>query len=238
LTVPVRSESERSAPTGDSTADSVDETAGDSKASPGTVEPAAESRRSELVTVAEYLLASGQPTDARELLMAAGRDGGLEADAEDLLVELSLDSARVDAEAGQFSGAVAGLAETASVLSPGPARARLDVRRARIEVLQRLSRADDFEARGVLSEAHRAVLEALSIDPDYVPAVEREQRLREALVADYHERALRAWRARDIDLAIRTWRELLDHAPEFEPARVYLERAEELRQRLDEDGGG
>jgi tetratricopeptide (TPR) repeat protein len=107
----------------------------------------------------------------------------------------------------------------------------------RIEVLQQLDRAEDFEQRGRLAEGHNAALSALAIDPDFVLSIETEQRLREALVADYHERALRAWRGRDIDLAIRTWRELLDHAPDFEPAQVYLGRATELRQRLDGDGG-
>jgi hypothetical protein len=81
-------------------------------------------RRNELVTVADYLLVSGQPTDARELLMAAGRQGGLATDAQDLLVELSLDSARSEAEAGQFAQAVATLTEAAAVLPAGSARAR------------------------------------------------------------------------------------------------------------------
>lgn len=238
LRVPVRAEPQAPAPTLEVAEEdaAVPAAAAPNGATTGTTLVAP--RRSELVTVAEYLLASGQPTDARELLTAAARDGGLAPDAEKLLVELSLDSARVEASAGQFSEAVAALAETVSVLPPGPERARLEVRRSRIEVLQRLDQADDFESRGVLGEAHRVVQEALAIDPDYTPAVQREQRIRETLVADYHERALRAWRARDIDLAIRTWRSLLDHAPEFEPARVYLDRAEELRQRLDGGGSG
>src|SRR6056297_232688 len=192
-----------------------------------------EARRSELETVAEYLLASGQPTDARELLLAAARDRELSPAAEDLLVELSLDSARTEVEADQFDAAVATLAEATAVLAPGPGRARLEVRRTRVEVFEQLARAEAFERRGLVLEAYAEARSALDRDPDYAAAQAREAELREALVADYHDRALRAWRSRDIDLAIRTWDELLEAVPEFEPARVYLDRARQLRRRLD-----
>jgi tetratricopeptide (TPR) repeat protein len=100
-------------------------------------------------------------------------------------------------------------------------------------VLEQLARAEAFEQRGLLLEAHAEARAALERDPDYPAARTREAELREALVADYHDRALRAWRSRDIDLAIRTWDELVEAVPEFEPARVYLERARQLRRRLD-----
>ena len=196
--------------------------------------PEPEARRSELETVAEYLLASGQPTDARELLLAAARDQSLTPRAERLLVELALDASRAEVEDGRFDAAIATLSQVAAGLAPGPSRARLEVRRDRIEVQGLLERAEAFRERGSLFEAYRLAEDALIIDPDYAPAVLMEQDLRSRLVEDYHERALRAWRARDIDLAIRTWRELLDVVPDFEPAGVYLERAERLRARLAE----
>lgn len=196
------------------------------------VEP--EPRRSELETVAEYLLASGQPTDARELLLAAARDRSLTPPAERLLVELSLDASRAEVDDGQYDTAIATLAEVSAALTPGPSKARLDVRRRRIEVQGLIERAEVFDERGLLLEAYRLAEDALAVDDDYSPAVAMEANLRARLVDDYHDRALRAWRARDIDLAIRTWRELLDAVPDFEPAALYLDRAERLRARLAE----
>ncbi|NKI36258.1 LysM peptidoglycan-binding domain-containing protein [Wenzhouxiangella sp. XN79A] len=233
--------------TADDRADAVNDVTGDSKddsrAQAQDAAPADESmdaaagngsRRSELETVAEYLLASGQPTDARELLIAAGREQSLSDGAEELLVELSLDSARAEVENDQFATATATLAEAMTVLGPGPLRARLEVQRTRLAVDERLARAEAFEQRGLLLEAYREAEQALALDDDHGLAIQREAALREALVADYHDRALRAWRARDIDLAIRTWDVLLEAVPTFEPARVYLERARRLRRRLDD----
>ncbi len=197
---------------------------------PQSVEP----RRSELETVAEYLLASGQPTDARELLLAAARERNLSPRAERLLVELALDTAQAEADAGQYDDAVATLAQVAEALDPGASRARIDVRRTRIEVQSLLRRAEGFRERGLLFEAYGLAEQARGLDPDYAPAVALEDDLRDQLVERHHDRALRAWRARDIDVAIRAWRELLDAVPDFEPARVYLDRAERLRARLGE----
>lgn len=205
---------------------------GDQAAEADVREP--EARRSELETVAEYLLASGQPTDARELLLAAALDRRLTPRAERLLVELALDASRSEVEDGRYDAAIATLAQVASALAPGPSRARLEVRRNRIEVQGLLERAGAFRERGSLFEAYRLAEDALAVDSAYPPAVAMEQELRTVLVEEYHDRALRAWRDRDIDLAIRTWRELLDAVPEFEPARVYLDRAERLRARLSE----
>lgn len=195
--------------------------------------PPDDTRRSELETVAEYLLASGQPTDARELLLAAGVERNLSPGAEELLAELSLDSARAEADDGQFDAALATLTEAAAALPAGLQRARLDARRTRIAVLERLAAAEVLEQQGQLIEAYTAVDRALELEADFAPAVQREAALRTMLVDDYHDLALRAWRARDIDLAIRTWSELVEVIPDFEPARIYLDRARQLRRRLD-----
>ncbi len=193
-----------------------------------------EPRRSELETVAEYLLASGQPTDARQLLLAAAQERNLSSRAERLLVELALDTAQAESDAGQFDDAVATLAEVSDALDPGASRARIDVRRTRVEVQSLLRRAEGFRERDLLYEAYALAEQASSLDADYGPAVALQGELRDELVERHHDRALRAWRARDIDVAIRTWRELLDVVPDFEPARVYLDRAERLRTRLGE----
>jgi tetratricopeptide (TPR) repeat protein len=55
-----------------------------------------------------------------------------------------------------------------------------------------------------------------------------------ALVDRYHERALTAWRAQEVDEAVACWERVLELNPDFEPAQVYLERAREVQRRLKE----
>ncbi|MDT8448554.1 MAG: LysM peptidoglycan-binding domain-containing protein [Wenzhouxiangellaceae bacterium] len=88
--------------------------------------------------------------------------------------------------------------------------------------------------RGDLIEAYHKASEAVASDPGHDPAVTLAARLRARITVDLHDRAVRAWRDREVDRAIRTWEALLEVAPDFEPAQVYLERARELRARLGE----
>lgn len=88
--------------------------------------------------------------------------------------------------------------------------------------------------RGELIEAYHKANEAAKSDPEYEPAVSLAATLRAQITEDLHDRAIRAWRDREVDQAIRTWEALLEVAPDFEPAQVYLERARELRARLGE----
>lgn len=190
--------------------------------------------RSELETVARYLLSNGQPTDARQMLLEAARSGRISPRAEQLLVELTLDHSEAERLAGRYDSAVAALTGAAGVLSQGALRQRLAHKRQRVEIESLLERASAFQRESRYDQAHALAREAVVMDPQHERAVAVEAMLREALVNDFHERALRAWRARDIDLAIRTWQRLLEVEPDFEPAQVYLERAKRLRQRLSE----
>ena len=74
--------------------------------------------------------------------------------------------------------------------------------------------------------------QALEQSPDDQGVIALERELRERWTSDLHAEALRAWRQRDVDLSIRIWQHLLERVPDFEPAAVYLERALELRRRL------
>lgn len=55
-----------------------------------------------------------------------------------------------------------------------------------------------------------------------------------ALAEHYHDLALKAWRDQQVDDAAGLWRKVLRVDPEFEPAQIYLERAESLLERLQE----
>ncbi len=75
--------------------------------------------------------------------------------------------------------------------------------------------------------------------PDPIEADRLEQEAGEVaaardLVDRYHERALKAWRAQEVNEAVTYWERVLELDPDFEPAQVYLERARDVQQRLDE----
>jgi len=75
---------------------------------------------------------------------------------------------------------------------------------------------------------------AVVLQPESGPAVRLVAELESELTEELHTAGLTAWRNRDVDLAIRLWETLLASVPDFEPARVYLERAHELRRRLND----
>lgn len=95
--------------------------------------------------------------------------------------------------------------------------------------------AIDLRLDGEVSAALEKARRALALWPDHAPAARLVGDLESELTEQMHVSALTAWRNRDVDQAIRQWESLLDLVPDFEPARVYLERARELRRRL-EDG--
>lgn len=76
--------------------------------------------------------------------------------------------------------------------------------------------------------------EAMATEPSFRPAVVLVDQLASEVTERIHVSALTAWRNRDVDRAIRLWQVLLEVVPDFEPAQIYLQRALELRTRLDE----
>ncbi|KTG16630.1 MULTISPECIES: LysM domain-containing protein [unclassified Guyparkeria] len=84
-------------------------------------------------------------------------------------------------------------------------------------------------------EAALAQLEAaLEQDPSLEPAASRVPELRQALVADYHQRAILRYRNQKLGDAIALWDRVLAIDPTFEPARSYRARARELQRRLED----
>jgi hypothetical protein len=53
-------------------------------------------------------------------------------------------------------------------------------------------------------------------------------------VAQLHEQALTHYRDQELDQAIERWQRVEALAPDFESARIYLERAIALRARLED----
>ena len=88
--------------------------------------------------------------------------------------------------------------------------------------------------RGEREAALETLEAALERDPSLEPAASRTPRLRQALVSDYHQRAVLRYRNQRLDEAIALWDRVLAIDPAFEPARSYRARARELQRRLED----
>ena len=98
------------------------------------------------------------------------------------------------------------------------------------ETLQRRGLA--LLERGEREAALRQLEAALARDTSLEPAATRVPALRQALVADYHQRAILRYRNQRLDEAIALWDRVLAIDPGFEPARSNRARARELQRRL------
>lgn len=200
----------------------------------GVAAPPAEISIHEIESVAEYLARGGQDAQARAMLIdALAENSGVQSTRE-LLTRLTLDRAaelRGEAAHGQ---AIELIDETLSVIGASGQRPILTNARDSIRSEMLREKAIRLRDQGQLVEAHETAVRAASLEPASAARASLVDDLRASVVDTLHNEALVAWRDRNVDLAIRTWESLLAVVPDFEPARVYLERARLLRERLDE----
>ena len=181
------------------------------------------------------LAGSGQVDEARELLIDFLKtDEPAPESTHQRLVELTLDQAERMETDGNHAGSVSVIDEALGVVDVSAPRSRLEKARSglRSRALSRTAR--QLMEQGKLQAAHARAAKAARLDPSSLETARLAEGLRGKVVESLHGKALVAWRNRNVDLAIRNWESLLEIAPEFEPARVYLERARSLRRRLDE----
>ncbi|MCA1780251.1 MAG: hypothetical protein LC637_12980, partial [Xanthomonadaceae bacterium] len=165
----------------------------------------------ELATVVKSLVAIGQAEAARDLLAAAiDTDGGRrQPERTDLLARLTLDQAAALQQQGRNDEALLMIEKTMRVVgqgqSAGAPMAR-EARRLRADRLYRqaVSLADDGDNHAAIVR----VRQALELEPAIEGAQTLESELGQALIDELHGTALRAWRDRDVDLAIRNWQML------------------------------
>jgi hypothetical protein len=74
------------------------------------------------------------------------------------------------------------------------------------------------ESASGLESAHGAVLEAVASE----------------LTRHYHAQALNAWRGQRVDEAIKLWERVARIDPAFRPAAIYLERARDAQQKIEQ----
>lgn len=194
--------------------------------------PSAQQIEKDLLTIAEYLVASEQLDQAVSILYATLQDRGGSIDLQTRFVELGLDRVE-DLRARQHHAvAMTWIRDARAVVTDPMLAERLRVAGREFELDRLLEQADVAGARGDLDAAFAAARQARQLAPDDARAEQLEQALATEWTLQLHAEALRSWRQRDVDQAIRLWQQLLENVPDFEPARVYLDRALELRRRL------
>jgi len=208
-----------------------------SPAVPGGAEtPAVETAdpADDVLTVSDYLFSSGQEQSALRLLRGALAEKPDSARLQRRLVEASLEAAdRFEAQ-GRPELARTELEAAVECIGEPALRDRLADALDRLRLERQLQAAAQAERDGDLEGALALARQAAGAAPASSRADAQLRRLEERFVETTHESALLAWRERNVDLAIRRWQRLLEWVPDFEPAAVYLERALELRRRLEQ----
>lgn len=200
------------------------------------VEAPSEVTAQEIESVAQYLARSGQNDEARAMLIARlGESGSAGADStRELLTDMTLEQATAMRAEGALVRALEVLEEAVEVMGTSDQRAVLIGTRQEIRSEMLREEALRLREQGALAEAYQAAQSAAKLDTASDKAGLLVDDLRAELVDDLHNKALVAWRDRNVDLAIRSWESLIEVVPDFEPARVYLERARLLREKLDQ----
>jgi len=189
---------------------------------------------SEIESVAEYLDRSGQGDQARRMLIGRMQRGDAPESTRVLLIELTRERAADLGAAGEFERAISVIDQTLPVIEAPQLRTSLIELRSTTRSDMLLRSAAGLRDQGELIAAYEMAVQAAELDKSSSRADALVGEMRTTLVASLHNDALLAWRDRNVDLAIRTWESLLEAVPDFEPARVYLERARRLRERLDQ----
>lgn len=205
---------------------------------PASAEAPSEVTIAEIESVARYLARSGQDDQARAMLIGELADSDSEGagveSARELLATLTLEQASEMRAGGAYARAIEAVDETLAVIGDSGQRLVLADAREGIRSEMLLENALRLREQGELVAAYQAARNAADMNGAGREATDLVDELRAEIVDALHNEALVAWRDRNVDLAIRTWESLLDVIPDFEPARVYLERARLLRERLDE----
>lgn len=189
----------------------------------------------EIESVAAYLARSGQVEQARRMLIdRLARDDRPLQSTQRRLVDITLEEIAGADATGEADRALTLVDEALSVVDAPTSRARLVQAHSKLRAGELYRLALEIRERGDLETAYARAAEAVVLDPASSEAGLLAESLKEEVVESLHGGALVAWRNRDVDLAIRNWESLLEIDPDFEPARIYLDRARSLRLRLDE----
>ncbi len=184
-----------------------------------------------LTLAGRRLLDDGRDQQVIALLSAAAKAGNLDAEGEEILAEAAEMRSMHLAEQKQPEDGLELLDEIASILSPA-ARPLLEPGRRKMQAKLLMAEGVRERRAGNLDRALTLFLEAAEHNPDSSDLQSESANVREVLVMQLHDQALIHYRAQQLDDAIGLWQKVRDLDPGFEPARVYLERARALKDRL------
>ncbi len=184
------------------------------------------------VEMATELLEDGDAKGAFALLSSVARDDGLDGSGVKILKEAAISLSDSHLQAGRLEEAEAVLVRVE------PWRVDEDEsltrQHDRLAARRKLRQAESAAADGDRRAEFELLVSALELDSGLQRAEQALGAARSALVEQYHDHALKAWRDQDVESAIVYWERVLEIDAGFEPAQVYLERAREILRRLDE----
>ena len=183
---------------------------------------------------ARLLLASAQYREAIDRIRRLGSIRPLSSELQILLVD-SVAAWLDEGEAVDSPGSQLAVIEPLTELVPDdqPGR-RLGHLLTRVEAAAAFESGVMAEQRDELDTALRQYRRARSLDPANLTYAASLAELGQQLVSQWHDAALRAYRDQRPGEAAALWRQVLEIDPDFEPALVYLPRAEALQRRIDE----
>ena len=194
---------------------------------------AARNVNEELRADATRLAATGRYSEAIQRLEPAASD----AENRRLLVDLSLDQADALRERGEYGASQAVLRKAATWDAGNP---QITQRSRQLETLvaarQNYDRGVALSKQNKPVQAYDSLLKAVNLRPDYPEAKQELDRVRTEAAEFYHREALIQFRRQNLDEAIGTWDKALAIDPNYENARLYKQRAIELKQRIDAVG--
>jgi tetratricopeptide (TPR) repeat protein len=173
---------------------------------------------------------AGEVPEGLELLLSMARAGGLSDNGRHKLVETGLALSTEALNQGHPDSAASYLEQIDPWVEGTDLESSFKTQQNRIAARQTYesARLTDDPA-----ERHQLLQHALELDPDYAAAAHVLSGLEADLVERYHDQALRAWRRQEVEQAVELWEHVLAIDPDFEPARIYLDRAREILDRLE-----
>lgn len=187
-----------------------------------------------LESAVEGMMEQGRSDQAYSLLLSAARADSLGAAGIERMIAAATSVAGRAIDQGRLDDAGRVLDSVAVWESQAADTAALQRERHRLESRRARQRAAAAREAGERETEREHLLDAVAADPQYEEAREALSEVNSHLVGRYHERALRAWRDQEVREAAKLWQRVVEIDPDFEPARVYLERAHRLLERLED----
>lgn len=187
-----------------------------------------------VTTTVGELVAKDRLAQAHALLLSKARADRLEDANREQLVDIGARLALAACREGDPERASAILERTRPWIGEradagdfAAARGHVNARLSLIEARRQLAAGNHDAAYATLART-RSEDSAIGRDhPDELASVESD------LVEHYHGRALSAWRDQEVDAAVGLWEKVLQVNPDFEPARIYLDRARRMQRELE-----